>query len=150
MKEITLRVDTYTDDDQLKRIIKLLKAYNKTEIEFSLDFCELEDVIKYYINSELDIDLDEMSIFINIYNSDSKIIFDIDTNGIENNAEYVYLFNEFKKHFGSNILKCDIKKVLRIVFIDCCSYELHKDYIKVIFSADNLDNWLFKYFNSNS
>ena len=150
MKEITVKVDTYTDDDQLKRIVKLLKAYNKTEIEFSLDFCELEDVIKYYIISKLDIDLDELSMFIDIYNSDNRIMFNIDTNGLDTEAEYEFTLKELKKHFGSNILKCDIKKVLRIIFIDCCSYELYEDYIKVVFSADNLDNWLFKYFNSNS
>lgn len=150
MKEMQVRLETDTEDIDLDKILKLLKAYNKSDIEFTLDFCELEEVIKYYINRELDIDLDMLDIFIDIYNENDITKFELDLSNIDNESELDYLKTEFKKHFGVNIFNCSIRTILRIMFIDCCTYSIYNEYMTISFSADNLkDNWLFKYFKNN-
>lgn len=150
MKEFQIKLETDTEDRGLHKIFKLMEAYNKSEIEFTLDFCELEDVIKYYINRELDINLDDLDILIDITSHDDNVQIEFDVNEIENEIELDFIKKEFKRHFGSNILKCDIKKVLRMIFIDCCAYKIYNDYITISFDANNLqDNWLFKYFKDN-
>jgi hypothetical protein len=150
MKDLILKVNTDTDDKDIDKIVKLLNKYNRTEIEFTLDFCELEEIIQYYIIRELDIDLEELGVVINIFNDINRITIEFNADTIDNKTELKYIIDEFKRHFGVNILNCDIRQILRMVFIDCCSYELKEDEIVITFDSEDLyDNWLFKYFKTN-
>lgn len=74
-------------------------------IKIHLESNELIQLFKNYIRINLDIDLDELDIYIILDTKGKKFI--LDTEELEENdkAELIFLIDEFKHHFGKSIFE---------------------------------------------
>ena len=60
-----------------------------------------------------------------------------------------FLDKELKRYFGKSVLSCDIKDVLRILLIDCKSYSIENDILRINIYYDNFkETWIGEYLNS--
>lgn len=93
----------------LKQGLPTLESFKNNFEDFTikihLEPNELISLFKNYIRINLDIDLDELDIFIILDTKGKKFI--LDTEELEENdkAELIFLIDEFKHHFGKSIFE---------------------------------------------
>lgn len=135
-------------------LLEMINAKNNNlQLEFSMDLCEIEDLFRYYINrfTEHIEDIDNYDcINIEIKNEDNKVTFTLNpSDDDEDLSDIKFLDKELKRYFGKSILNCDIKDILRILLMDCKSYSIEDNLLKINIYYDNYkETWIGEYLNS--
>ena len=142
------------DVKENEALLEMINAKNNNlQLEFSMDLCEIEDLFRYYINrfTEHIEDIDNYDcINIEIKNEDNKVTFTLNpSDDDEDLSDIKFLDKELKRYFGKSILNCDIKDILRILLMDCKSYSIEDNLLKINMYYDNYkETWIGEYLNS--
>lgn len=142
------------DVKENEALLEMINAKNNNlQLEFSMDLCKIEDLFRYYINrfTEHIEDIDNYDcINIEIKNEDNKVTFTLNpSDDDEDLSDIKFLDKELKRYFGKSILNCDIKDVLRILLMDCKSYSIEDNLLKINMYYDNYkETWIGEYLNS--
>lgn len=142
------------DVKENEALLEMINAKNNNlQLEFSMDLCEIEDLFRYYINrfTEHIEDIDNYDcINIEIKNEDNKVTFTLNpSDDDEDLSDIKFLDKELKRYFGKSILNCDIKDILRILLMDCKSYSIEDNLLKINIYYDNYkETWIGEYLNS--
>ena len=142
------------DVKENEALLEMINAKNNNlQLEFSMDLCKIEDLFRYYINrfTEHIEDIDNYDcINIEIKNEDNKVTFTLNpSDDDEDLSDIKFLDKELKRYFGKSILNCDIKDILRILLMDCKSYSIEDNLLKINIYYDNYkEAWIGEYLNS--
>ena len=143
------------DVKENEALLEMINAKNNNlQLEFSMELCEISKLFRYYISefSEHIKDIDDYNcIDIEIKNDENdNVIFTLNASDDEEDASDIkFLDKELKRYFGKSILNCDIKDILRILLIDCKSYSIEGDILKLNIYYENFkETWIGKYLNS--
>ncbi len=142
------------DVKENEALLEMINAKNNNlQLEFSMDLCKIEDLFRYYINrfTEHIDDIDNYDcINIEIKNEDNKVTFTLNpSDDDEDLSDIKFLDKELKRYFGKSILNCDIKDILRILLMDCKSYSIEDNLLKINMYYDNYkETWIGEYLNS--
>ncbi len=142
------------DVKENEALLEMINAKNNNlQLEFSMDLCKIEDLFRYYINrfTEHIEDIDNYDcINIEIKNEDNKVTFTLNpSDDDEDLSDIKFLDKELKRYFGKSILNCDIKDILRILLMDCKSYSIEDNLLKINMYYDNYkETWIGEYLNS--
>lgn len=126
---------------------------NNLQLEFCMQLCDIVDLFKYYINKNAE-HIEDINnydcIDIDIIKENNDILFTLNPSDDEEDiSDIKFLDKEFKRYFGSSILKCDIKKVLRILLTDCKEYSIDNETLKLNMYYDNYKHtWLGEYLSN--
>lgn len=143
------------DVKENEALLEMINAKNNNlQLEFSMELCEISKLFRYYISkfAEHIEDIDDYNcIDIEIKNDDNdNVIFTLNASDDEEDASDIkFLDKELKRYFGKSILNCDIKDILRILLIDCKSYSIEGDILKLNIYYENFkETWIGEYLNS--
>ena len=142
------------DVKENEALLEMINAKNDNlQLEFSMDMCDIEDLFRYYINKFADHieDIDNYDcINIEVKKENNDIIFTLNpSDDEEDSSDIKFLDKELKRYFGKSVLSCDIKDVLRILLIDCKSYSIENDILRINIYYDNFkETWIGEYLNS--
>ena len=142
------------DVKENEALLEMINAKNNNlQLEFSMDLCKIEDLFRYYINrfTEHIEDIDNYDcINIEIKNEDNKVTFTLNpSDDDEDLSDIKFLDKELKRYFGKSILNCDIKDVLRILLMDCKSYSIEDNLLKInMYYYNYKETWIGEYLNS--
>lgn len=143
------------DVKENEALLEMINAKNNNlQLEFSMELCEISKLFRYYISefAEHIKDIDDYNcIDIEIKNDENdNVIFTLNASDDEEDASDIkFLDKELKRYFGKSILNCDIKDILRILLIDCKSYSIEGDILKLNIYYENFkETWIGKYLNS--
>ena len=89
----------------LPTIENIKSNFEDFTINIHLEANELIQLFKNYIRVNLDIDLDELDVFIILDTKSRKIVLDTEELAENDKAELIYLIDEFKHHFGKSIFE---------------------------------------------
>lgn len=141
----------------LRQGIPTIKNFENNFDEFAinihLESYELVALFKNYIKINLDIDLDELNVFIILDAKNKRLV--LDTSELEENdmGELIYLLDEFKYHFGKSIFEIraiiNTQILFRKIISNCDNYIWNKDgSIDIEYSIYNItEDELNKYLN---
>ena len=142
------------DVKENEALLEMINAKNNNlQLEFSMGICDIEDLFRYYINKFADHieDIDNYDcINIEIKKDDDSFSFTLNPSDDEEDLSDVkFLDKELKRYFGKSILNCDLKDVLRILLMDCKSYSIENDVLKINIYYENFkETWIGNYLNS--
>ncbi len=141
----------------LNKGIPTIKSFEENLDNFTvnihLESCELVSLFKNYVRVNLDIDLDELEVFIILDAKNKRLV--LDTSELEENdmGELIYLLDEFKYHFGKSIFEIraiiNTQILFRKIISNCDSYMWNNDgSIDIEYSLYNItEDELNKYLN---
>ena len=105
--------------------------FDEFVINIHLESYELIALFKNYVKINLDIDLDELNVFIILDAKSQKLV--LDTSELEENdmGELIYLLDEFKYHFGKSIFELraiiNTQILFRKIISNCNCYNWNQD-----------------------
>ena len=141
----------------LRQGIPTIKNFENNFDEFAinihLESYELVTLFKNYVKINLDIDLDELNVFIILDAKSQRLV--LDTSELEENdmGELIYLLDEFKYHFGKSIFEIraiiNTQILFRKIISNCDYYNWNQDgSIDIEYSIYNItEDELNKYLN---
>lgn len=142
------------DVNENKALLEMINAKNNNlQLEFCIQLCNIVDLFKYYIskNAEHIVDIDSYDcIDIEIIKDREDILFTLNaSDDDEDISDIKFLDKELKRYFGKSILNCNIEDILRILLIDCKSYSIEGDILKLNIYYENFkETWIGEFLNS--
>lgn len=143
------------DVESNKALLEMINSKaNNLQLEFCMQLCNIEDLFKYYVNKHAE-HINDLDIYdcINIEireNNFGKHIFTLNASDDEEDmSDILFLSKELRRHFGVSLLNCKLESVLNILLMDCVSYTIDDNIIKINIYYDNYKNtWIGEYFNN--
>jgi hypothetical protein len=131
----------------------LINNINSFNVEIHLEGIEFIRLFKSYISTNLDIDLDELDVLVILDIKSNRIVLNLDELKERDTAEWVFLIDEFKIHFGRSVFDFNtclsIPTVLRKILSDCSMYKWNDDSsIDITYLLEDLDSNKITQFNN--
>lgn len=109
----------------------IMDNINSFEMDIHLEPLEFIKLFKSYVSTNLDIDLDELDVFVILDVKSNRITLSLDELKERDNAEWVFLLDEFKIHFGRSVFSFNtclsLPIVLRKILSNCSMYKWNDD-----------------------
>lgn len=137
-----------------KALLEMINARNNNlQLEFNIHLHDIIDLFKYYIknNSEYITDIDSYDcIDIEIIQDKEKILFTLNASDDDEDASDIRFLNkELKKLFGVSLLNCNIENILNVLLVDCKSYHIEDNILKLNIYYENFkETWIGDFLNN--
>ena len=137
-----------------KALLEMINARNNNlQLEFNIHLHDIIDLFKCYIknNSEYITDIDSYDcIDIEIIQDKEKILFTLNASDDDEDASDIRFLNkELKKLFGVSLLNCNIENILNVLLVDCKSYHIEDNILKLNIYYENFkETWIGDFLNN--
>lgn len=137
--------------EENRRLLDMIYSYNnELEIEFSLNFCEIIEMFKYYVNRNIELlgDIDQYDcIYPQLKYIDNELMFTLNASDDEEDySDVKHIDKELKRHFGVSLLNCKAEHVFNILLSHCNDYCIENELIELnIYYENYKETWLGEY-----
>lgn len=145
-----LKLDNVNIKDN-KQLLDMIYSYNdELELEFSMNFCEIIEMFKYYVNRNIEL-LEDIEQYDCIYPQlkyiDNELMFTLNASDDEDDySDIKHIDRELKRHFGVSLLNCKAEYVFNILLSYCSSYCIENGLIELdIYYENYKETWLGEY-----
>lgn len=142
-------------DNNLDLIEYINKKNDDLQLEFILTHEQLLELIIYYIKENIEYlkDIDKYEcIYPQILKQSNEFIFILNESEIQDENDLTdinFIIKELKHHFGANLSKCKLNNILRLILMDCVSYDIIDNWIQInIYYENYKHSVIYNYFNS--